>query len=835
MPMRASCSPSASPSSSMPLHPGDHSAFPLLSLRFAHPHHFHQQTNNAFSGRTPSSPLSLRPPSDSSAIAPASSSVRQRNGPSAVVKRELLSSVECDPSDLPVPPPSASFAASVMAAAAAVDAQHQMAASISSADCALSAIPSAVIRPSVSVSDAAFGATEYIQQWPCWNNGTWPRGIGEVPAENDGRERGRIDADRPLKNDAVLAPETHCWPMIVDYQQQQPHLPANSHFGALLASSTASTSCSVASSSSSNCLVGSSPFLSSDWTMAAPYPMMMTMDQMALIQPFGGEQTSALYAIGGAYAPCHPSQAHQFVVPSAEQQSLPPPLHPYPPPLTPSSSSAAVADFALHQWAALGTQSFGHLFGQQNVQQTEEREVVGPSADGQHKVQPQPQLLPQVHARPPTTVPSSIHPSGPPTNQQQQQQQHHSQSVIVKPTKHPQLFPPPSLPSSSGERHPTALPLISPNLQWTMAMTPTTQTSLIMEGPSRMLFPSPDDKQHHSASSSSASSSSSSSELENGPKTAKRAGGESPSCQQRFHQQEEDEEENASEGIGGEHLLAGIGTSGMTEEEEQLCSEDLENFAKMFKQRRVKLGYTQADVGQQLAELCGQVFSQTTICRFEALQLSFKNMCKLKPLLFNWLEQAASLGPEGTAGGGVYFEAKMGACGGASASAAASRRRKKRTSIEVHIKAKLEQFFQQTVRQGAKPNAQEIGDIAAQMNLDKEVVRVWFCNRRQKEKRMTPQQQQQQQQQDSSALAHPALPPSPTSSVHQQLHPALPHNHQQHQQFIMQPNMLDLAAACAAAAVYNGGGQMGGRDEEMGPGGRERLQLQQQQQQLFYG
>jgi len=27
------------------------------------------------------------------------------------------------------------------------------------------------------------------------------------------------------------------------------------------------------------------------------------------------------------------------------------------------------------------------------------------------------------------------------------------------------------------------------------------------------------------------------------------------------------------------------------------------------------------------------------------------------------------------------------------------------------------------------------------MNLEKEVVRVWFCNRRQKEKRMTPQQQ----------------------------------------------------------------------------------------------
>ncbi|CAF4852971.1 unnamed protein product, partial [Rotaria sp. Silwood2] len=54
---------------------------------------------------------------------------------------------------------------------------------------------------------------------------------------------------------------------------------------------------------------------------------------------------------------------------------------------------------------------------------------------------------------------------------------------------------------------------------------------------------------------------------------------------------------------------------------------DLNRFSKQFKQRRIKLGYTQADVGLALGNLYGNVFSQTTICRFEALQLSFKNMC----------------------------------------------------------------------------------------------------------------------------------------------------------------------------------------------------------------
>ena len=148
-------------------------------------------------------------------------------------------------------------------------------------------------------------------------------------------------------------------------------------------------------------------------------------------------------------------------------------------------------------------------------------------------------------------------------------------------------------------------------------------------------------------------------------------------------------------------------------------SDDLEAFAKSFKQRRIKLGFTQADVGLALGTLYGNVFSQTTICRFEALQLSFKNMCKLKPLLQKWLEEADS-----TSGSPTSID-KI---------AAQGRKRKKRTSIEVTVKGALEnQFLKQP-----KPSAQEIAHLAEQLQLEKEVVRVWFCNRRQKEKRMTP-------------------------------------------------------------------------------------------------
>lgn len=160
-------------------------------------------------------------------------------------------------------------------------------------------------------------------------------------------------------------------------------------------------------------------------------------------------------------------------------------------------------------------------------------------------------------------------------------------------------------------------------------------------------------------------------------------------------------------------------------DEETPTSDELEQFAKQFKQRRIKLGFTQADVGLALGTLYGNVFSQTTICRFEALQLSFKNMCKLKPLLNKWLEEADS-----STGSPTSID-KI---------AAQGRKRKKRTSIEVSVKGVLETHFLKC----PKPAAQEISSLADSLQLEKEVVRVWFCNRRQKEKRMTPPGDQQQ-------------------------------------------------------------------------------------------
>uniref|UniRef100_A0A7N8WUT8 POU domain protein n=1 Tax=Mastacembelus armatus TaxID=205130 RepID=A0A7N8WUT8_9TELE len=162
--------------------------------------------------------------------------------------------------------------------------------------------------------------------------------------------------------------------------------------------------------------------------------------------------------------------------------------------------------------------------------------------------------------------------------------------------------------------------------------------------------------------------------------------------------------------------------------EEPSDLEELEQFAKTFKQRRIKLGFTQGDVGLAMGKLYGNDFSQTTISRFEALNLSFKNMCKLKPLLEKWLNDAENL----TSDQSLSSPSALGSPG--MGIEGINRRRKKRTSIETNIRVALEKSF----LENQKPTSEEITMIADQLNMEKEVIRVWFCNRRQKEKRINP-------------------------------------------------------------------------------------------------
>ncbi|XP_004626362.1 POU domain, class 4, transcription factor 1 [Octodon degus] len=164
-----------------------------------------------------------------------------------------------------------------------------------------------------------------------------------------------------------------------------------------------------------------------------------------------------------------------------------------------------------------------------------------------------------------------------------------------------------------------------------------------------------------------------------------------------------------------------VGAAGLA----SICDSDtdpreLEAFAERFKQRRIKLGVTQADVGSALANLkipgVGSL-SQSTICRFESLTLSHNNMIALKPILQAWLEEAEGAQREKMNKPELFNGGE---------------KKRKRTSIAAPEKRSLEAYFAVQPR----PSSEKIAAIAEKLDLKKNVVRVWFCNQRQKQKRM---------------------------------------------------------------------------------------------------
>ena len=152
---------------------------------------------------------------------------------------------------------------------------------------------------------------------------------------------------------------------------------------------------------------------------------------------------------------------------------------------------------------------------------------------------------------------------------------------------------------------------------------------------------------------------------------------------------------------------------------------EMEEFVSSLKRHRSNLGLTQGDVGTALGRIFGNDFSQTTVSRFEAMNLSYRNMCKLKPMLQVWLDEALGRRPS-------VSSTSSCSSGAPSPLNSISKRRKKRTSFDLGVKSVLENAF----KTDPKPSVERITALAVQLNMDREVVRVWFCNRRQKEKRV---------------------------------------------------------------------------------------------------
>lgn len=149
--------------------------------------------------------------------------------------------------------------------------------------------------------------------------------------------------------------------------------------------------------------------------------------------------------------------------------------------------------------------------------------------------------------------------------------------------------------------------------------------------------------------------------------------------------------------------------------------EEIKHFAKAFKLRRLSLGLTQTQVGLALTSSEGPSYSQSAICRFEKLDITPKSAQKIKPVLERWMREAE----ERLQSGGSHALADL--VGGGVGGAEPAKKRKQRTSFTPQALQVLNRFFEASTH----PTGAEMTELAEQLNYDREVVRVWFCNKRQ--------------------------------------------------------------------------------------------------------
>lgn len=143
--------------------------------------------------------------------------------------------------------------------------------------------------------------------------------------------------------------------------------------------------------------------------------------------------------------------------------------------------------------------------------------------------------------------------------------------------------------------------------------------------------------------------------------------------------------------------------------------DEIKEFAKQFKIRRLSLGLTQTQVGQALSATEGPSYSQSAICRFEKLDITPKSAQKIKPVLERWMAEAEERYKNGVQNLTDFIGSEP------------SKKRKRRTSFTPQALEVLNEHFERNTH----PSGAEMTELSDKLNYDREVIRVWFCNKRQ--------------------------------------------------------------------------------------------------------
>ncbi|XP_023341063.1 POU domain, class 2, transcription factor 1 isoform X3 [Eurytemora carolleeae] len=151
---------------------------------------------------------------------------------------------------------------------------------------------------------------------------------------------------------------------------------------------------------------------------------------------------------------------------------------------------------------------------------------------------------------------------------------------------------------------------------------------------------------------------------------------------------------------------------------------EIQNFSTIFKTIRVTAGFGLADVVDAISLIFGPEIDEITL-RFESLNIPLGRGLKIKPMLEKWVESIKSKRSS--------FMKKISSKTSSSDSEPDQKRffGRKRTKIEARNREYMETVFIQC----PKPTYEQLITISTNTSLDRDVVRVWFSNRRQKEKR----------------------------------------------------------------------------------------------------
>lgn len=141
--------------------------------------------------------------------------------------------------------------------------------------------------------------------------------------------------------------------------------------------------------------------------------------------------------------------------------------------------------------------------------------------------------------------------------------------------------------------------------------------------------------------------------------------------------------------------------------------DEIKQFAKAFKLRRLALGLTQTQVGQALSVTRGPAYSQSAICRFEKLDITPKSASKIKPVLEKWMQDAELKYADRLKEGMSNYEELINDLN--------NKKRKRRTSFTPQALEKLNDAFELNTH----PSGMEMSILAQQLNYDREVIRVW--------------------------------------------------------------------------------------------------------------